>query len=98
MGDGDSGIVTILFADIRSFTTLSESLSPQESLNFLNTYFDRMNAPIHMNGGVIDKFIGDAIMAVFVDDDPVIGARNAVRAPLDMLAAFHMDSTVLGTP
>lgn len=96
LGDGDSSIVAILFADIRSFTTLSESLSPQESLNFLNTCFDRMKAPIHMKGGVIDQFIGDAIMTVFVDDDPVISARNAVRAPLDMLATFHLDSTVLG--
>ena len=61
LGEADSGVVTILFADIRSFTSLSETLSPQELLNFLNIYFERMNSPIHANGGFIDKFIGDAI-------------------------------------
>ncbi|MCH7567361.1 MAG: adenylate/guanylate cyclase domain-containing protein [Nitrospirae bacterium] len=89
LGEADSGVVTILFADIRSFTTLSEKLSPQEILNFLNTYFERMNAPIHANGGFIDKFIGDAIMGLFIDEDPSIGARNAVRSSLDMLASLH---------
>ncbi len=89
LGEADSGVVTILFADIRSFTTLSETLSPQEILNFLNTYFERMNAPIHANGGFIDKFIGDAIMGLFIDEDPSIGAKNAVRSSLDMLASLH---------
>ena len=89
LGEADSGVVTILFADIRSFTTLSETLSPQELLNFLNTYFERMNAPIHANGGFIDKFIGDAIMGLFIDEDPSIGAKNAVRSSLDMLASLH---------
>ena len=89
LGEADSGVVTILFADIRSFTTLSEKLSPQELLNFLNAYFERMNAPIHANGGFIDKFIGDAIMGLFIDEDPSIGARNAVRSSLDMLASLH---------
>jgi class 3 adenylate cyclase len=89
LGEADSGTVTILFADIRAFTNLSETLSPQELLNFLNTYFERMNSPIHANGGFIDKFIGDAIMALFIDEDPATGARNAVRTSLDMLAALQ---------
>ena len=89
LGEADSSVVTILFADIRSFTALSESLSPQALLNFLNAYFERMNAPIHANGGFIDKFIGDAIMGLFIDEDPAIGARNAVRSCLDMLAALR---------
>lgn len=89
LGDADSCVVTILFADIRSFTTLSEALSPQELLNFLNSYFERMNSPIHANGGFIDKFIGDAIMGLFIEDEPAIGARNAVRTSLDMLAALQ---------
>jgi class 3 adenylate cyclase len=89
LGEADFGVVTILFADIRSFTTLSETLSPQEILNFLNTYFERMNAPIHANGGFIDKFIGDAIMGLFINEDPSIGARNAVRSSLDMLVSLH---------
>lgn len=89
LGEADSGVVTILFADIRAFTALSETLSPQELLNFLNSYFGQMNEPIHNNGGFIDKFIGDAIMALFIDDDPAVAARNAVRSSLDMLAALQ---------
>ncbi len=89
LGEADSGVVTILFADIRAFTALSETLSPQELLNFLNTYFEQMNSPIHANGGFIDKFIGDAIMCLFIDEDPAIAARNAVRTSLDMLAALQ---------
>jgi class 3 adenylate cyclase len=90
LGDGESGVVTILFADIRSFTSLSETLSSQELLDFLNSYFEKMNAPIHMNGGFIDKFIGDAIMALFIDDDPAIAARNAVRTSLDMVSVLEV--------
>jgi class 3 adenylate cyclase len=89
LGEADAGVVTILFADIRSFTTLSETLPPQELLNFLNAYFESMNAPIHANGGFIDKFIGDAIMALFINEDPAVGARNAVRTSLDMLTALQ---------
>jgi len=65
LGNAESDIVTILFSDIRSFTSLSENMAPQEILNFLNAYFQQMNRPIHDNHGFIDKFIGDAIMALF---------------------------------
>ncbi len=89
LGEAESGVVTILFADIRSFTALSETLSPQDLLNFLNSYFERMNSPIHANGGFIDKFIGDAIMGLFIDEDPAVGAKNAVQTSLDMLDALR---------
>ena len=88
LGQAEFGRVTILFADVRAFATLSETLRPQELLNFLNAYFERMNAPIHENGGFIDKFIGDAIMTLFIDDDPAVAARNAVQASIDMLIAL----------
>lgn len=88
LGEADKESLTILFADIRSFTSLSEKLQPQELLNFLNAYFARMNAPIHKNDGFIDKFIGDAIMALFINEEPAVAAKNAVRAALDMLQAL----------
>jgi adenylate cyclase len=57
--------VTVLLADIRDFTTLSEALAPEELLVFLNDYFSRMVDIIVRNGGCVDKFMGDGILAVF---------------------------------
>ncbi|HNV71700.1 MAG TPA: adenylate/guanylate cyclase domain-containing protein, partial [Candidatus Ozemobacteraceae bacterium] len=76
---------TILFADIRGFTTLSESCPPEELVDTLNEYFSRMEAVIEAHGGSIDKFIGDAIMAVFLprlDAEP--SAVRAAKAGLEM--------------
>ncbi|MFX4220573.1 MAG: adenylate/guanylate cyclase domain-containing protein [Thalassobaculum sp.] len=77
--------VTVLFADIRGFTTLSESRLPYDVVFILNRYFAEMGAAIEGAGGRIDKFIGDGIMALFgVDGDPEAGARQAVVAARDM--------------
>lgn len=57
--------ITIMFTDIRDFTSLSETLSPQENFNFINTYLSQMEPLISVNDGIVDKFIGDAIMALF---------------------------------
>jgi len=86
LGKAESAIITILFSDIRSFTNLSEYMTPQELLDFLNSYLQRMNAPIHENGGFIDKFIGDAIMALF--DHPE--GTDAGEAQSAILAAIKM--------
>ena len=77
--------VTVLFSDIRSFTTISESMPPGELLDFLNVYFTGMVDSVLTHRGVVDKFIGDAIMAVFgapgpEEEDPL----HAVLAALEM--------------
>ncbi|MBI2511402.1 MAG: HAMP domain-containing protein [Opitutae bacterium] len=75
---GEEREVTILFSDLRDFTTLSEKLPPRELLALLNRYLDRMSAIVEKHGGVIDKYIGDAIMALF--GAPVATERAAARA------------------
>ncbi len=65
LGDQVQKEMTILFSDIRSFTTLSENMSPRENFDFINSYLRRMGPIIRENHGFIDKYIGDAIMALF---------------------------------
>lgn len=72
--------MTILFSDIRDFTSLSESMSPQENFNFLNSYLIQMEPVITAHGGFIDKYIGDAIMALFPESPDA-----ALRCGLAML-------------
>jgi adenylate cyclase len=91
LGRADEDEVAILFCDIRGFTGLSERMSPQELMNFLNSYFMRMNEPIHANGGFIDKFIGDAIMALF--DHP--GGSNKDKARDSIKAALALRKAVM---
>lgn len=83
---GEEREVTILFADLRGFTTLSEKLAPRDLLQLLNRYLDRMSAAIEAHGGVIDKFIGDEIMALF--GAPVAQGDAAGRA---LAAALAME-------
>jgi hemerythrin len=72
--------MTVLFSDIRDFTALSETMSPQENFNFLNSYLVHMEPVITAHGGIIDKYIGDAIMALFPDSPDA-----ALRGSLAML-------------
>lgn len=87
---GQEREVTILFADLRGFTTLSEKLSPRDLLTLLNRYLDRMSREIEAQGGVIDKFVGDAIMALF--GAPVAQGDAADRA---LAAAIAMERALV---
>ncbi|MCF8056926.1 MAG: adenylate/guanylate cyclase domain-containing protein [Desulfocapsa sp.] len=80
--------VTVMFADIRSFTTLSEHMEPEDVVAMLNEYFTLMIDILFKNNGMLDKFVGDQIMAVFGHIcDEKSGARSAVRAALEMQKA-----------
>lgn len=75
---GEKRVVTVVFADIRGFTQMSEKMDPSVISNILNEYFNRMTEIIFKNGGTIDKFIGDAIMIIF--GAPVTQPDSAFRA------------------
>ena len=82
---------SVLFSDIRSFTTISERLGARETVSMLNEYFSIMVDLISDNEGILDKFIGDAIMAVF--GAPFAGPRDADHAVLtavQMMRALHV--------
>jgi adenylate cyclase len=84
---GESRVVTILFSDIRNFTTMAEDMTPQQVVSFLNAYFAEMVEAVFEQGGILDKFLGDGMMAVFgsLGDQPD-HAQRAVRAALRMKA------------
>jgi class 3 adenylate cyclase len=86
MSVGENKIVAVLFSDVRSFTSISEKMRPDEIVESLNQYFGRMVEIIMGRGGLVDKYIGDAIMAYFGaplhhEDDAV----QSVMAGLEML-------------
>ncbi len=76
--------MTILFSDIRNFTHLSEALSPRETFSFINSYLGEMEPVISQHGGIIDKYIGDAIMALFPSN-----ADAGLQSAIGMLTQLH---------
>ncbi|MGB3238824.1 MAG: adenylate/guanylate cyclase domain-containing protein [Geitlerinemataceae cyanobacterium] len=81
-GDSVQRKMSVLFSDIRSFTSLSEKMPIEDNFKFINGYFSRMEPAIVENHGLIDKYIGDAIMALF---GSISNADNAVKAGIVML-------------
>jgi len=79
LGDQIQKEMTVLFSDIRSFTTISEAMTPQENFNFINSYLSRVSPVIRAHKGFIDKYIGDAIMALFPES-----VDDAIRAAVEM--------------
>ncbi|MBK8396870.1 MAG: adenylate/guanylate cyclase domain-containing protein [Leptospiraceae bacterium] len=79
LGDQMQREMAVLFSDIRSFTDLSERLTPKENFNFLNSYLKRVSPVIQKNNGFIDKYIGDSIMALFPGR-----VEDAINAGIEM--------------
>jgi len=112
LGDQVEREMTVLFSDIRNFTQLSESMTPEENFNFLNSYLKHMAPIIRERGGIVDKYIGDAIMALFPTDplqaikaaqdmrrqlkDYNQGREKAGYRPLDMGVGIHTGQLMLG--
>ncbi len=113
LGDQVERKLTIMFSDIRNFTPLSESMSPRDNFNFLNSYLSQMEPVLSKHGGIIDKYMGDAIMALFLQgaDDAVSGAiamlekleqyndgrKRAGYAPIQVGVGLNTGLVIIGT-
>lgn len=99
---GESRYVTILFSDIRNFTATAEQMTPAQVVTFLNDYFSEMVEAVFEQNGMLDKFIGDGLMAVFgVFDNAGDHPRRAVLAALRMkalLGKINGERSVAGKP
>jgi class 3 adenylate cyclase len=79
LGDQIDKEMTILFSDIRSFTAISEKMSPKENFLFINSYLKRMNPIVERHNGLIDKYIGDSILALFPNHP-----SDAIKTAIEM--------------
>lgn len=99
---GEERMVTMLFSDLRGFTALSERRSAQDTVTLLNTYFTRMTAAIEANHGVVDKYLGDGIMALFgapvAHEDHAGDAVAAALAMQQSLAELNREFAENGLP
>jgi len=99
---GDNRDVAILFSDIRSFTTISERMAPDELVASLNRYFSLMVDIIMARNGMVDKYIGDAIMAVFgapiSREDDVLASVLAGLEMTEVLERFNAEQRASGAP
>jgi class 3 adenylate cyclase/integral membrane sensor domain MASE1 len=84
IGDARLTSMSVLFSDLRSFTSISERLTPRENIELVNDYLARMEPVINANQGFVDKFIGDAIMALFQGGSERRSADSAVCAAIHM--------------
>jgi adenylate cyclase len=96
LGDHTQMVMSIIFLDIRNFTSMSEKMTPREIFNFLNSFFDRVCPVIRENGGFIDKYLGDGIMALF-PGKPDHAIKSAVKM-LEMLKIYNIHRDNSGYP
>jgi two-component system, sensor histidine kinase ChiS len=113
IGDHVQQEMTVMFSDIRSFTTLSEAMTPQENFHFINAYLSQVSPVIRQHRGFIDKYIGDAIMALFPESasDAVLAAiamqkqvvlyneyrQQQGEVPISIGIGLHTGNLMLGT-
>ncbi|MBK8652723.1 MAG: AAA family ATPase [Haliscomenobacter sp.] len=111
LGDQRYGIMSVLVSDIRGYTTLTESMSPEENFNFVNAYFQRMTPIIGQHNGVVNQFLGDGIIAVFNQPDDALQAclgmsrsleeynlnlEKKLKAPIKVGIGVHTGPLMLG--
>ncbi|MEM6452862.1 MAG: ATP-binding protein [Cyanobacteria bacterium P01_D01_bin.105] len=96
LGDHVSKEMAVMFSDIRSFTSLSEQMTPQENFDFVNAYLRQVSPAVRDQNGFIVKYLGDGMMAVFPDS--VDDAVAAGIAKLRSVDALNQDSKALSTP
>ncbi len=112
LGDHAEKVVTVLFTDIRGYTSLAETLSPEENFQFVNAFHGRMGPIIKQNGGFVNQYLGDGIMAIFTQNPQdalraaiamqmELGAYNQERStesemPLSIGVGLHTGSLVMG--
>ena len=94
LGDNVEMEAAVLMSDIRSFTTLSEGMTPDENFNFINDYFAVAGPPIRRNGGFVDHYVGDGVLAVFPGGAK--DALNAARETMNGLAEFNASREGVG--
>jgi predicted ATPase/class 3 adenylate cyclase len=94
LGDQIRQEMTVLFTDIRSYTTLAEGMTPEENFNFINAYLKRVGPAIKQNGGFINQYYGDGIMAIFPSrpEDALRGALDVLRK----LAGYNAERQAKG--
>lgn len=84
LGDNIQREMAVFFSDIRGFTTLSEQMTPEDNFRFINSYLGKLGPVIREAGGFIDKYIGDAIMALFLDAGSAVSAALEIQRKLDI--------------
>jgi len=93
---------TVMFSDIRGFTTMAEAMAPEETIELLNTYYTLMFDAISGHGGVVNQMIGDGLMAIFGAPlalaDPCGSAVRAAQEMLEMVALFNLEPDRVGKP
>lgn len=96
LGDSSLRYLTILFTDIRKFTSIAEGMLPMEIFEFLNSYLFRMEKAVQGNGGFVDKYIGDGVMALFPTGQDVpeksisLSADNSLKAALQIKRELYL--------
>jgi len=100
--EGERRVVTVVFTDLRGSTALADTLDPEAVVGIVNAYLRTMARAVVDRGGIIDKFTGDGLMAIFgAMSDPAAGARAAAGSALDMRAAIgalNTERTASGAP
>ena len=96
--DGSRRHVVVLFSDVRNFTTRTESAAPEVIVKDLNAYFTEMVAVVHAHGGLVDKFIGDGMMAIFGFEGEATAADDAVAAACEMHRRVEQLNQTLSAP